>query len=66
MTSDNSLISVRLVLADRGSFHEVVVPLPVEVLDRYERIIDALREDPDIMAGLYVDPKRLVAAYREG
>jgi hypothetical protein len=59
-------VPVRLVLADRGSFHDVVVELPVAVLGRYDRIIDALREDPEIMAELYVDPKRLVAAYREG
>jgi hypothetical protein len=35
------------------------------VLDRYERIIDALRSDPVVMAELYVDPRRLVAAFRQ-
>lgn len=58
-------VPVRLVLADHGSFHDVVVELPAAVLDRYDRIIDALREDPGIMAELYVDSRRLVAAYRE-
>lgn len=58
-------VPVKLVLADHGSFHDVVVALPADVLDRYERIIDALRSDPVIIAELYVDPKRLVAAYRE-
>lgn len=58
-------VPVRLVLADHGSFHEIVVELPAAVLDRYERIIDALREDPTVMAELYVDVKRLVAAFRQ-
>lgn len=57
-------VPVRLVLADSGSFHDLVVELPATVLDRHERIIDALREDPAIMAELYVDVKRLVAAHR--
>jgi hypothetical protein len=59
-------VSVRLVFADRGSFHDVVVELPEDVLGRYERIIDALREDPFITAELFIDKRRLVAAYRVG
>lgn len=61
--SDNR-VSVRLVLADHGSFHEMVVELPADVLSRYDRLIDAIREDPRIMAELYVDSRRLVAASR--
>jgi hypothetical protein len=60
----DSRTTVRLVFADRGSFHDVVVELPEEVLGRYERIIDALREDPVITGELFVDTRRLVAAYR--
>jgi hypothetical protein len=59
-------VPVRLVFADRGSFHDVVVELPEDVLGRYERIIDALREDPLITAELFVDTRRLVAAFRAG
>jgi hypothetical protein len=59
-------VSVRLVFADRGSFHDVLVELPEDVLGRYERIIDALREDPLITAELFIDKRRLVAAYRAG
>jgi hypothetical protein len=58
-------IAVRLVFADSGSFHDLVVQLPADVLQRYERIIDALREDPAVTGEIYVDPRRLVAAYRE-
>jgi len=58
-------LAVRLVFADRGSFHDLVVQLPADVLDRYERLIDALREDPEITAGIFIDHRRLVAAYVE-
>ena len=54
---------VRLVFADRGAFHDVVVQLPADVLARHERIIDALREEPSITGEVYVDMRRLVAAY---
>jgi hypothetical protein len=57
-------VPVRLVFADRGSFHDVLVELPEDVLGRYDRIIDALREDPGITAELFVDKRRLVAAFR--
>lgn len=57
--------SVRLVFADRGAFHEVVVQVPAEILTRHGRIIDALREEPDITGEIYVDMRRLVAAYVE-
>lgn len=57
-------IAVRLVFADSGSFHELVVQLPAEVLARHERIIDALREDPQITGEIFLDTRRLVAAFR--
>lgn len=57
-------VPVRLVFADRGSFHEMVVELPGEVLARYDRLIDALREDLAITGEIYIDRRRLVAAYR--
>jgi secreted protein with Ig-like and vWFA domain len=59
-------VPIRLVFADRGSFHDVLVELPEDVLSRYERLIDALREDAVITRELFVDTRRLVAAYRTG
>jgi hypothetical protein len=56
-------VPVQLVFADRGAFRDVVVQLPAEVLSRHERIIDALREEPSITGEIYVDLRRLVAAY---
>lgn len=58
-------VPVKMVFADRGSFHDVVVHLPADVIGRYPRIIDALREDPAITAEVYVDRRRLVAAFIE-
>ena len=58
-------VQVKLVFADRGSFHEMFVHVPSAILDRYERLIDALREDPEVTHVIHVDPKRLVAAYVE-
>lgn len=62
---NDATVQVKLVFADRGSFHEMFVQVPVSVLDRYERLIDALREDPEVTHSIHVDPKRLVAAYVE-
>lgn len=55
--------SVKLVFADRGAFHEVVVQLPADILARHDRIIDALREEPGITGEVYVDLRRLVTAH---
>jgi hypothetical protein len=59
------LVPVKLVLADRGAFHEMVVDIPEDVLQRYARLIDALREDPEINATTWIDFRRLVVARRE-
>ena len=61
--TDGRMVQVKLVFADDGEFHDLVVPLPAAVLERYGRIIDALREDPQITTRIYVDRRRLVAAY---
>lgn len=58
-------VQVKLVFADRGAFHEMFVQVPSAVLDRYERLIDALREDVEITHAIHIDVKRLVAAYVE-
>ncbi|MGH7553838.1 MAG: hypothetical protein ACREMQ_12500 [Longimicrobiales bacterium] len=63
--SERKRVPVRMVFADRGSFHDVVVHIPADAIERYPRIIDALREDPEITAEIYVDRRRLVAAYVE-
>lgn len=54
---------VKLVFADRGSFHDLVIDVPADVIHQYPRLIDALREDSAISAQVYIDFKRLVAAH---
>jgi len=56
------VMRVKLVFADRGSFHDMIIDVPADVRQRYPRLIDALREDPRITADTYIDFRRLVAA----
>jgi len=54
---------VRLVFADEGTFHTEVVMVRIDQLAVYERLIDLLREEPDVTKNIYMDLKRLVSAY---
>lgn len=56
-------MTIRLVFADKGSFHELDVALPASLFAGRERIIDILREEESVLSRLYVDGRRLVAAY---
>ncbi len=57
-------VTIRMVFADEGSYHHEDISLPGATLDRYDRLIDCLREDPEVLRTVYVDLDRLVAAYR--
>jgi hypothetical protein len=57
-------VRVRLVLADGGAFHEAEVDVPVASLEGYDRLIDCLREDPQVLKQVHVDADRLAAAYQ--
>jgi hypothetical protein len=59
---NDTMERVRLVFADRGSFHDLVIRVPSDAVSQYGRLIDALREDPRISADVYIDFRRLVAA----
>lgn len=54
---------VRLLFVDEGAYHRETVSLPLDDLDRYDRLIDYLREDPALLRRVYVDADRLCAAY---
>ncbi len=58
------MATVRLVFVDRGAYQHEDVALPVDRLEAYDRLIDCIREDPEVLGGLHVDLKRLCAAYR--
>lgn len=53
---------LRLVFADEGTFHSEIVTIRAESLEQYDRLVDLLREDPDVTRDLYVDMSRLVSA----
>ena len=55
---------VRLLFVDEGQYHHEELSVPTEVLDRYERLIDCLREDEGVLRQMYVDVARLCAAWR--
>ena len=59
-----SNVTVRLLFADEGAYHHEDIQIPLELLERYERLIDCLREEPDVLKTVYVDVGRLCAAYR--
>ena len=55
--------TVRLLFVDGGSYHHEDVSVPIEVLDRYDRLVDCFQEDPAVMKRVHVDMDRLCAAY---
>jgi hypothetical protein len=54
---------VRLLFVDGGAYHQETVTLPSEVIAGYDRLIDALREDPAVLKEVYIDVGRLAAAW---
>lgn len=59
-------VRVRLVFADQGTFHAETVHVPLDMLGRYDRLVDLLREEEFVTRQLYVDMGRLVSAFVEG
>jgi len=59
-------VPVRLVFADQGTFHAETVQVPRDVLSRYDRLIDLLREEESVTQQMYLDMERLVSAFVVG
>ena len=57
-------VRVKLLFVDGGSYHHETLTVPARALEGYERLIDCLREEPSVLARVYVDVDRLCAAYR--
>jgi hypothetical protein len=51
------------VFVDDGAYHRETLTLPAVDMERYERLIDYLREDPAVLGRVYVDVARLCAAF---
>lgn len=56
-------VTVRLLFADEGSFHHEEIQVPAEALDRYERLVDLLQEEPEVLRRTFVDLDRLCSAH---
>jgi len=56
-------VRVRLLFVDEGAYHQEELSVPADVISRYERLIDCLREDPAVLREMYVDVARLCAAW---
>lgn len=59
----DAAVKVRLLFVDEGSYHHEDVEIPASSLGRYERLIDCVREDEEVLKRVYVDVERLAAAY---
>lgn len=56
-------VKVRLLFVDEGSYHHEVVEIPSGSIEKYDRLIDCVREDEAVLGRLHVDVDRLVSAY---
>jgi hypothetical protein len=63
MAKAKATVRVRLILSDGGAFHNEEVEVPAASVAAYERLVDCLREDPDVVKSLHVDVDRIAAAY---
>lgn len=58
-------IHISLLFADEGAFHTEDLTVPAAVVEEHDRLIDGLREDPEVLKKVYLDLGRLVAAWVE-
>jgi len=59
----DDMAKVRLLFVDDGEYHNETVEIPAASLEGHDRLIDCLREDPEVLKRVYVDLDRLVSAY---
>jgi hypothetical protein len=56
-------VLIRVLFADEGAFHHEELRVPAGSLQGYDRLIDGLREDPQLLKLLYLDVGRLCGAW---
>jgi hypothetical protein len=61
--ADGEEVTLRLLFVEDGSFHHEKIQVPAAAVDRYERLIDLLQEEPAVLRRTYVDLDRLCAAH---
>lgn len=55
-------LRLRLLFVDDGEFHAEEVRLPAGITAGYERLLDCLMEEPEVLKRLHLDFDRLVSA----
>ncbi len=55
--------TVRLLFVDNGQYHHEDISIPTDTLSRHERLIDCLREEPDVLKRVFLDTERLCSAH---
>ncbi|MEX2529207.1 MAG: hypothetical protein WD960_00405 [Gemmatimonadota bacterium] len=60
--AQEGVVTVRLLFVDQGVFHHEEIQVPAEAIERYERLIDLLREEEDVLRRTHIDLGRLCAA----
>lgn len=56
-------VKVRLLFVDEGSWHRETIRVDPELMEGYARLIDCLREEPEVLRRVYVDVDRLSGAW---
>jgi hypothetical protein len=57
-------VTLRILFADSGEFHAEEVSVPKAAVERHDRLLDCLMEDPDVLKTLHVDLGRVVSVQR--
>lgn len=60
--SDDSMVTLRLLFVDEGEYHHEELKVPAEAVERYDRLIDLLQEEPSVLQRSFVDLTRLCSA----
>ena len=55
-------VKVRLLFVEDGGYHAEVVSLPSKGLSSFDRLVDFLQEDQDVLKECFVDVDRLCNA----
>lgn len=55
-------LRIRLLFVDDGEYHSEEVQLPAGITAGYERLLDCLMEEPEVLKRLHLDFDRLVSA----
>lgn len=56
-------IRVRILFADQGSFHSEDLELHASAFEGYDRLIDGLQEDENLLKRLHLDMGRVAGAW---